>query len=760
MAHETHEPIAIIGIGCRFPGGVKDLESYWRLLADGVDAITEIPADRFDVDAFYDPRPATPGKVMTRWGGFLDQIDQFDAYFFGISPREAERLDPQQRLLLETAREALDNAGQVPDRLMGSQTGVFVGMWLSDFEARLFRNPGQVDFYMTTGSGRYSASGRLSYIFGLEGPSLTLDTACSSSLSAVHLACRSLRSGESTLALAGAANVILQPHITIAYSQSKMMAPDGHCKFGDARANGYVRSEGAAVVVLKRLSQALADGDPIHAVILGSAMNNDGRSSGFLTTPGGAGQEDMLRKAYCDAGISPGQVQYVEAHGTGTLAGDPVEINALGAVLSEARPLDRACRIGSVKTNFGHTESVAGLAGLIKVVLSLKRQQIPASLHVQELNPSIPWDDLPLRIQRELGPWPAHEGPALAGVSAFGITGTNAHIVLQAAPESRAPSALAKAGEEKAPYLLPLSAHTPEALGELAQHYRAFLNATDSSLADIAYTAAVRRAHHDYRLAVCGYSREELVERLGEHTDNSVLAASASGSRKIVFVCPGQGSQWVGMGRQLLAHNPTFRQAIDRCELALKPYVDWSLIDQLTTDHAQFDDIAVIQPTLFAIQVALAAVWQALGVQPDAVIGHSLGEVAAAHIAGALSLDDAARIICTRSHLMQRLSGQGAMAVVELSRAEAQAALQGYEDRLSVAVSNGPRSTVLSGDPTALQQVVAQLQRQDIFCRLVKVDVAAHSPQMETLRPELVAALAEMRPQPASIPVYSTVEPT
>ncbi|HEX3990297.1 MAG TPA: polyketide synthase, partial [Acetobacteraceae bacterium] len=391
-------PVAIVGIGCRFPGDVADAAAFWRFLAAGRDAIAEIPRDRIDLTHYYNEQPATPGRIMTRWGGFLAQIEGFDAAFFGMSPREAERLDPQQRLLLETAWEALEDAGQDIAALEGSATGVFVGQWLSDFEARLFADPETVDFYMTTGSGRYASSGRLSYLLGLRGPSLTIDTACSSSLVAVHMAARSIRSGESKLALAGGVNVILQPHISVAYSQSRMMAPDGHCKFGDAAGDGYVRSEGAGLIVLKALDAALADGDRIYALIRGSAVNNDGRSSGSMGTPSRVGQTELLREAYRDAQVSPGDVGYIEAHGTGTRAGDPVELGALGAVLGEGRTSGKRARVGSVKTNLGHTEGAAGIAGLIKAALCLHHEAIPASLNCKQLNPAIPWAELPVEI--------------------------------------------------------------------------------------------------------------------------------------------------------------------------------------------------------------------------------------------------------------------------------------------------------------------------------------------------------------------------
>ncbi|MBL8164257.1 MAG: type I polyketide synthase [Anaerolineae bacterium] len=759
-----NEPIAIIGIGCRYPGGVNNPQAFWQALLDELDAVTEVPSSRFDLETYYDATPATPGKVMSRWGGYLDDIDRFDAAFFGIAPREADRLDPQQRLLLETAWEALEDAGQVPDSDSIRETGVFVGMWLNDFEARLFKNPAKVDFYMTTGSGRYSASGRLSYILGFQGPSVTLDTACSSSLVAVHLACQSLRSGECELALAGAANVILQPHITIAYSQSKMMAPDGHCKFGDARADGYVRSEGAAVLVLKRLSQALADGDPIYALIRGSAVNNDGKTSGFLATPGSEGQEDMLRKAYANAGISPGQVQYVEAHGTGTNAGDPVEIGALGAVLAEGRAPGSVCMLGSVKTNFGHTEGAAGLAGLIKVALSLKHQMLPASLHFQTPSPKIAWDEIPVRIQAQRTPWPQHDGPAIGGVSSFGIAGTNAHIVLQEAPAeawSGEASAASAPSTVHAPVVLPLAAQSREALTQLAEGYADLLQ--DGALHDVVYTAATRRAQHPIRLAAIAPDaagmRDKLRTLLAGEAQRGLLVSGESslGSRKVVFVFPGQGGQWVGMGRQLLEHEPAFRAALEACEAAMRPHVDWSPVQALQSGAA-LDDIDVIQPLIFAVQVGLAAVWRSWGVEPDAIIGHSMGEVAGAVVAGILSLDAGAHIICRRSQLMKRVRGKGAMAVVELTYAEAEAAIAGYEDRLGIAVSNGPRSTVLSGDPAALDEVVQQLQARDVFCRPVKVDVAAHSPHMDALRPELVHDLGDVNALNSVIPVYSTVD--
>jgi acyl transferase domain-containing protein/acyl carrier protein len=768
---ETTEPIAIIGIGCQFPGA-HGPEAFWQLLREGVDAITEVPAERFNLHAFYDPDPATPGKMNTRWGGFLDQVDQFDPHFFGISPREAQRMDPQQRLLLEVTWEALEDAGQAAERLTGTHTGVFIGISTNDYGRIQFNDLSCIDAYAGTGNALSIAANRISYLFDFRGPSIAIDTACSSSLVAVHLACCSLWNGESTLALAGGVNLILSPAITINFTKAGAMAPDGRCKAFDARANGYVRSEGAGLVVLKPLSRALADDDPIYAVIRGSAVNQDGRSNGLMA-PNPLAQEAVLREAYRRAGVSPGHVQYVEAHGTGTFLGDPIEAKALGAVLAFDRPSGRPCALGSVKTNLGHLEAAAGVAGLIKVALALKHREIPPSLHFQERNPHIPFDEIPLRVQTTLGPWPAESGPALAGVSSFGFGGTNAHVVLEEAPQSNLAMQNAewKICNPGSAHLLPLSARSPEALHSLARAYQNSPLAPEStvSLHDICYSASVRRSHHDYRLAVTGQSLEQLSEVLeaflrGEARPGLSSGRKVSGrQRKLVFVFPGQGSQWFGMGQKLLEQEAVFREVVEHCDRAMRPYADWSLLAELTaTDAAQsrLNEIDIIQPALFAIQVALAGLWRSWGIEPQAVVGHSMGEVAATYVAGALSLDDAARVICRRSRLVKRAIGQGAMAAVELSMEAARRVLVGYEDRVFIAVSNGPTSTVLSGDPAALEAIVDQLQRQDTFCRMVKVDFASHSPQMDALRAELLQALAGLEPRPASVPIYSTVTGT
>ncbi|TVP47768.1 MAG: SDR family NAD(P)-dependent oxidoreductase [Gemmatimonadales bacterium] len=754
--------IAIVGIGCRFPGGLDGPDGFWRGLLDRVDAIGEIPPDRFDAAALHGRKP---GGVSSVLGGYLEGIDRLDAAYFGISPREAERLDPQQRLLLEVSQEALENAGMPMDALVGSPAGVFVGLFLTDFEARLFRDPDSVDLYSTTGTGRYAASGRLSFAFGLEGPSLTLDTACSSSLVAVHLAVQSLLAGECPLAIAGGANVILQPHYSIAYSRSGMISPDGRCKFGDARGDGYVRSEGAGMVVLKRIEDAMADRDRVYAVIAGSSVTNDGRSGDHLATPAQQGQERMLRVAYEKAGISPGRVDYVEAHGTGTATGDPIEMAALSAVLSRERSPDRRCLVGSVKTNIGHTEGAAGVAGLIKSALVLHHRIVPPNLHFKVPNPRIPWAEIPLDVPRDPMPLPANGSPATAGVSSFGITGTNAHLVLTEAPAPTWSSAAPLPGQA---LLLALSAASEEGLMSLARSTAGALDAAGSGeLGNLVYTAACRRAHLPHRLCVVESDAGRMATSLRAHADGEAALKCVHGTVQpgkcpaVVFVYPGQGSQWIGMGRRLLRENAAFRAALRECEAAMRPFVDWSLSEQLEIDEdspaCRMNDIDVIQPTLVAMDIALTAMWRSWGVEPDAVLGHSMGEVAAAHAVGALGLADAMRVICRRSRLLRRVRGSGAMAVVELAHLEAERLTEGREGRLAVAASNSPRTTVLSGDPDAIEEVLAELESGGVFARRVKVDVASHSPQVDPLRPDLLEALVSLEPRAGSVPMYSTV---
>jgi thioester reductase-like protein len=760
------EPIAITGIGCRFPGA-NSADELWDLLKNGRDAISELPPERFDINSLYDPRPGVPKKIVTRNGGFLSDIDQFDAAFFGISPREAVLMDPQQRLLLEVAWEAFEDAGQSVDRIYGAPIGVFLGVCYHDYADIQIKARATTDLYANTGSALSIAAGRISYTLGLQGPAVTVDTACSSSLIAAHLAALSIWQGECAQALVAGANIILQPEPTMGFSGAGMLAPDGHCKCFDASADGFVRGDGVAGVVLKPLDRALADGDPIYALILGSAANNDGRSGGLLMAPSVSGQEQALRQAYEAAGVEPAEVDYIEAHGTGTVVGDPIELEALAQVVGPNRPADRPCLVGSVKSNLGHTEAAAGVAGLIKVALSLKHRQIPKSLHFEIPNPAIPWEQIPVRVQSELTPWPSHSRPARAGVSSFGISGTNAHMVLQEAPR-RAQRTL---DAEGAPlHLLPLSARSPQALAALAGAYQSWLGSqqldADESpqLRDIAYTASLRRTHHRFRLTVVGSTLTEIADSLRMFVAGEPIPTLSVGQTalpecpKLVFVFPGQGAQWLGMGRGLLGEETAFRATIERCREAFRPHVDWDPITVLNADDsAWLRDISVIQPLTFAVQVGLAAQWESWGIRPDAVVGHSFGEVAAAYVSGALSLEDATQVICVRSRLMQRVRGQGGMAVVELSQEDTETLIAEERGRLSVSVSNSPTSTVIGGDPKALERILARLEEKEVFCRPIEVDVASHSPQMEPLLEPLAEALEGLDPRGGRIPMMSTV---
>lgn len=763
---DTHEPIAIVGIACRFPGA-SDPPAYWNVLRDGRDLIREVPSERWDARAFYHPDAAVPGKAVSRWGGFLEQVDRFDPFFFGISPGEAERMDPQQRLLLELAYESMEDAGYSMARLMGSRTGVFVGVSINEYALVQYGRHELINGHSGAGNALSIAANRISYFFDLHGPSLAVDTACSSSLMAIHLACRSLRSGECALALAGGVNIVLSPAHSIAFTKAGVLAPDGRCKVFDARADGYVRGEGGGLVVLKPLGRALADDDVIYAVIRGSAVQQDGRTNGLMA-PSREAQEAVLRAAYRDAGVSPGHVQYVEAHGTGTLLGDSIEAQALGAVVGADRS-NGACALGSVKSNLGHLEAAAGIAGLVKVALSLRHRVLPPSLHFETPNPHIPFEELGLRVQRALTPWPDHTGPALAGVSSFGFGGTNVHVVLEEAPHHRTDGLHGDVARDPAmAQVLPLSAHTPSALRALAGAYADLLTTISNapgSLADLCASASTRRNHLDHRVALVAHSLPQLAAALegfvsGASQDNVVLGRRTDAApAKLVFVFSGQGSQWHGMGRELLRHERVFRDSLEECEQLLRRQVNWSLFDELAADErrSRLGEIDVLQPTLFALQVALANLWRSWGIEPDAVVGHSMGEAAAAFVAGALTLEDAASVICARSRLLRRLSGRGGMAVVGLPVDETARYLSGRDGRLSIAASNSPSATVVSGETAALMDLTATLQSSGVYCSLIKVDVASHSPQTAPLADELQRCLADLQPRPASPPFVSTV---
>ncbi|MBD2448802.1 type I polyketide synthase [Nostoc sp. FACHB-152] len=651
------EPIAIVGVGCRFPKA-KNPEAFWQLLRNGVDAIAPVPKERWDIDAFYDPNPEAPGKMNTRWGGFLEQVDGFDAEFFGMSADEVEHTDPQQRLFLEVAWEALENAGIVPTSLAGSQTGVFVGMCTVDYHRLLYKNSSQIKEYSGMGTTFCIAANRLSYLLDLRGPGMAVDTACSSSLVTVHLACQSLRSGESDLCLAGGVNLILSPDSTISSSQTRMLSPTGRCKTFDANADGYVRGEGCGVVVLKRLSDATRDGDNILALIRGSAVNQDGLSNS-LSAPNGLAQQAVIRQALKNANVQPAEISYVDAHAVGTSIGDAIELKALKAVLTEGREANQPCSIGSIKTNIGHLEAAAGMSALIKIVLSLQHEEIPPHLHLNELNSYVSLKNTPLSISTELQKWPRGEKSRLAGVSAFGFGGTNAHVILEEAPEEGRGAGVQgdRGGSEieRPWHLLTLSAKNEAALQELAQRYEGFLAShPDVSLADVCFTANTKRVHFDHRLFVVTESIAQLRQQLNAYitdkeADGLVIGKVKGRKRpKIAFFFPGEESAIFSMGREFYETQPTFRQAFDLCADFLQAYLDKPLKPEVVDANSQ-----LVQPYLFALEYALAQLWLSWGIQPKAVIGCGVGEYVAATIAGVLSLEDALRLVGERTRLMQ-----------------------------------------------------------------------------------------------------------
>ena len=759
----AREPVAIVGVGLRAPGGANSVEELWDLLAAGRDGLGEVPRDRWDVDAFYDPDPDAPGKMVTRRGGFLRgvDVDRFDARFFGIAPREAVSLDPQQRLLLEVTWEALEDAGLPADRLVGSRTGVFAGVTYMDYAARalLYRDLSAMDVYAGTGNSFSMAAGRVAYAFGFEGPTMSIDATCASSLVAVHLGCQSLRSGEADLVVAGGVCLMLEPQPTVYLSKMRALSPDGVCRTFDAGASGYARGEGAGVVVLKRLSDALADGDRVLAVIRGSAVNHGGRASG-LTVPNGSAQEAVIRAALADAGVAGPEIGYVEAHGTGTPLGDPIEARALGAVLAPGRAEGATLVVGSVKTNLGHLEAAAGVAGLIKTALTLERELIPPHLHFVTQNPRVSWGELHVEIPTAPRPWPRGERRRVAGVSSFGMSGTNAHVVLEEAPPAPPPPAL----PETAGQLLPLSARTPAALRELAARWIRHLDTSTAGAAALCAAAAQRRAALEQRVVLTGRDRGALQAALQAFVDGTatpdVLAGAAPAvAPGVAFVFSGHGSQWPAMGRRLL-DEPAFAEAVAAVEAALAGRVPWSLREVLRGDVAPelLEAVDVVQPAIFAVQVGLAALWRSWGIAPVLVVGHSLGEIAAAHVAGALSLVDAVRVVHHRSRVMAVARGQGALALLGLSATDAAHLAASVDPELEVAAENGARATAVAGPPGAIAALLARAQAENVFARAVKTDVAFHSRQMEALVPELEASLVGLAPRGGSVPFVSSVE--
>ncbi|MFE1897176.1 SDR family NAD(P)-dependent oxidoreductase [Streptomyces yangpuensis] len=762
MHHDPAEPIAIVGMAGRFPEA-PDTDRFWDLLMDRGDAIRPVPAARWRTD-----QPLDPEKEIQGHGGFLEGIDEFDAAFFGVSPREAEVLDPQQRLMLETSWLALEDAGVPTASLSGTRTGVYFGGLWQDYERLREDRGARPTQHSISGNALDMLSARISYFLGLTGPSLTLETGCSSSLVALHLACQAIRAGDVDGALVGAANLMLTPDVTIGLTHFGGLSPKGRCSAFGAGADGFVRGEGVAAVYLKSLERARRDGDRVHAVIVRTASNNDGGGTS-LVTPSLAGQEDLLRRVYTDSGIPLDRVAYVEAHGTGTRAGDPVEAAALGRVLGQApERAGRPLGIGSVKTNIGHLEPVAALAGLFKAVLSLKNGVVPPSLHSAELNPDIPFGELGLEVVREPLPLP-EDGPVYLGVSSFGWGGTNAHAVITAAPPAEEPAAAAgPAGRDRdgTPFVLPLSAHSRAALVQRARDVRGALDAPGADPREIAATLGWRRDRFPFRAGLVATDAEGLRAALDAYTaDPETTSPGTVGGRardrgRTAFVFPGQGSQWAAMGTRLYAEDPAFAAVIDRCAAALAPHTAWSLTDVLTgrDGDAWMGRVDIVQPVLWAVSVALAAAWRTAGVEPDVVVGHSQGEIAAATVAGILPLEDAALVVARRSAVLLRTAaGTGRMLAVDLDADAATAALEGFEDCVALAVHNGPGSCVLSGDGDSVLLLKELLEADGTYCRLINVDYASHSPLMLDLADELHEVLAPVRPGRGSIPLMSTV---
>ena len=771
-ATPNKEGIAIIGIGCRFPGGVNDAESFWKLLEEGREAVGDVPADRWNVERFYDAEPGIVGKTIAKRGGFIDSIDQFDPQFFGISPREAPYIDPQQRLLLETAYEAIEDAGVVLDLDKGTDIGVFVGISHNDYQG-LQHTPTDrsgICAHTPTGSAHSIAANRISYCLNLTGPSIAMDTACSSALTAVHVACEHILAGHCKTAMAGGVTVMITPDGFIGFSQAGMLSPEGKCKAFDASANGFVRGEGAGMVLLKKLSEAVADGDPIHAVIIGSAVNQDGHTNG-ISLPSPEAQARLVRDACVYAGIAPSQIGYVEAHGTGTAVGDPIEAHALAEALCADRAPDAPLIIGSVKTNLGHLETASGLAGLVKTALVLKHGRIPPTLHFETPNPHIDFSTLKLRVATKSEFFPGTHGQRIAGVNSFGFGGANAHVIVTEAPLSAPWKPQARDMDRAWPIVI--SARSEEALKATAwllstwidDHSK--LNGNSPLLPDLTYMLGARRNHHSHRLTLIAHSLAEAVQELSAFTTGesspkvrAAFTARREYATRVVFVMSGQGPQWWGMGRELMQHEPAFRRMIKACDKAMRPWARFSLLEELARpeSESQMQKTSISQPAIFAMQMGLAALWQSWGIQPAAVVGHSVGEVAAACVAGILTLDQAAKIIVLRGLFMDECAAAGGtMLAVGMSPSEARTVIARHDSKVSIAAFNGPHSLTLSGLRSSLEVIAAELESKEIFARFLQVSHPFHHAMMQPAADALKAALSDLTPQSETIPFFSTV---
>jgi acyl transferase domain-containing protein len=762
----TQEPIAIVGVACRFPGGVNSLEDLRQLLAGKLSAIRDVRADRWNAKEFFHPDFRKPGRIHATRGGFLDDIDLFDAEFFGIAPNEASRMDPQQRLLLETAFEAFEDAGWRLGDLAGSKCAVVVGCSSIDWNAIQLSDHlrDYVGPSTNTGSAPSILANRLSYIFDLRGPSFSVDTACSSSLTALHLACQNLLNGEADLALAAGANLVLKPEITMGFSKGNYLSPDGECRAFSADANGYVRSEGIGVVLLKRLSEALADGDRIHAVIRATALNQDGRTPG-MTLPSLDAQRQLLKTAYERAHVDPSQVSYVEAHGTGTSAGDPIEARAIGEVLGRQRDSGTRLPIGSIKSNIGHLESAAGMAGLMKLILVLGDGVVYPNIAFTSPNPAIAFDELNLRVPTESEP--LRQGARLGGVNSFGFGGANAHAVVEGVP-SKQRSCPADSNDHH--HVLCLSARSEPALRQVAQRYSDFLSKTDESLDDICANATLRRSRFEFRLAVCGKTAADISAELSRFAESGMAGEDALVGRAfeslptpVAFLFSGQGPQWWGMARQLLATHATFRSTVERidAELARLGWLagDSSLLAELRKDESmsRMGETQIAQPAIFAVQMGLAAILAEHGVKPAAVLGHSIGEVAAAATADILSLPEAARIVYWRSRCQAMAEGEGAMAAIGLSRDDARSLIESYQGRVEIAAVNGPSSVTIAGETAAIDDICVALAGRNIFSRRLNVSVPFHCRLMDSIEGQFKSSLGSVDCQAECIAFYSPV---
>src|SRR6185437_388283 len=799
VEERDREPIAIVGMACRYPGGVSSPEDLWELVRRGGDAIAGFPTDRgWDLERLHGADADGRGASDVSEGGFLYDASHFDAGFFGVSPREALAMDPQQRLLLEVSWEALEHAGIAPDSLRGSHTGVFTGMMYHDYLARLTGSiPADLEAYMGTGGAGSVAPCRGAYVLGLECPAMTLDTACSSSSVALHLACAALRKGECSLALAGGVAVLATPNVFVEFSRQGGLAPDGRCKsFADA-ADGTGWSEGVGMLLVERLSEALRLKHEVLAVVRGSAVNQDGASNG-LTAPNGPSQQRVIHRALSDAALSPAQVDAVEGHGTGTTLGDPIEVQALLATYGQHRPEGRPLWLGSLKSNLGHTQAAAGVGAVIKMVMAMRHGVLPRTLHVDEPSTRVDWSEGEVSLLREEQPWPSTGEPRRAGVSSFGVSGTNAHLILEETSSSRSPRGPAGKSESESGVETPagmdalagadgpvgtgtpagvcevdedgalpampwvLSGKSPEALRgqaqRLSEHVR---GATELELGSVGLALAGKPAL-EHRAVALGGDREQLLASIEAIARGETVASAVLGearSRGVVFVFPGQGSQWVGMASSLCERSPVFRNLLADCEQALAPYVDWSLQAVLRGDRDApgLARVDVVQPALVAVMVSLAGLWRSCGVHPDAVVGHSQGEIAAAHVAGGLSLQDAARVVALRSRALIALAGRGGMASVPMGAEDLDGLLVRASLDVAVAAVNGPSSTVVSGEIGAIERLLELCAAEGVRARRIPVDYVAHSHAVEELREEMLAGCLPIEPRSGDVPFYSTV---